>query len=180
MTGIWWILTRVLEVSKICVFIGSYCAKWKYQNWDFDEILLSKLENVWAQNLQRSYVSWQWRMIEKLKRNWLLDLKLTCEISRILTRALGNLKTLCFNGLLVTKVYNVWAKTVQRSYLSWHWKVMQNLKKNWLVLGRAVNFNMTKISIKTVRVSRPFVSCDYEITKQIVYSVSQLLNRLFV
>ena len=28
MTGIWWILTRVLEVSKICTFIGSYCAKY--------------------------------------------------------------------------------------------------------------------------------------------------------
>ena len=28
MTGIWWILTRVLEVSKICTFIGSYCGKY--------------------------------------------------------------------------------------------------------------------------------------------------------
>ena len=40
-----------------------------------------------------------------------------------LTRALESLKNLQFNGLLGTKVYNVWAKTVQRSHLSLHWRV---------------------------------------------------------
>ena len=83
---------------------------WKSQNWDFDGILLSKVENVWAENLQGSYVSWQWRMMQKLKRNWLVSSKLTWGIWRILTRALENLKNLHFNGLLLTKVYNVWAK----------------------------------------------------------------------
>ena len=38
-----------------------------------------------------------------------------------------------FHGLLLSKVYIVWTKKVERSYLSWHWWVMQNLKKNWLV-----------------------------------------------
>ena len=109
---------------------------WKCQNWNFDKILLSKVENVWALNLQWSYVSWQWRMIQKLKRNWLVVLKLTWGTSQILTRALESLKNLCFNWLLVTKVYNVWATKVQRSYLSWHWRVMQILKKNWLVVSK--------------------------------------------
>ena len=81
-------------------------------------------------------MSWQWRMIQKLKRNWLVVLKLTWGTSQILTRALESLKNLCFNWLLVTKVYNVWATKVQRSYLSWHWRVMQNLKKNWLVVWK--------------------------------------------
>ena len=36
-----------------------YQSTWKFQNWDFDGILLSQVENVWAQNLQRSYVPWQ-------------------------------------------------------------------------------------------------------------------------
>ena len=31
---------------------------WKYQNWDFDGILLSKVENAWPKILQRSYVQW--------------------------------------------------------------------------------------------------------------------------
>ena len=53
---------------------------------------------------------WQWRMMQKLKRNWLVSSKLTWRIWRILTRALENLKNLHFNGLLLTKVYNFRAK----------------------------------------------------------------------
>ena len=34
---------------------------------------------------------------------------------QILTGALKNLKNLHFNGLLLTKVYNIWAKKVNRS-----------------------------------------------------------------
>ena len=56
--------------------------------------------------------------------------------SQILTRALESLKTLCFNWLLVTKVYLVWATKVQRSYLSWQWREMQILKKNSLVVWK--------------------------------------------
>ena len=78
-------------------------------------------------------MSWQWRIIQKLKRNWLVVLKLTWT-SQVLTRALESLKNLCFNWLLVTKVYVVWAAKVQRSYFSRHWRDMQILKKNWLVL----------------------------------------------
>ena len=72
---------------------------------------LSKVENVWAENLQESYVSWQWRTMQKLKRNWLVSSKLTWGIWRILTQALENLKNLHFNRLLLTKVY-VWAKKI--------------------------------------------------------------------
>ena len=38
-------------------------------------------------------------------------------ICRILTRELKSLKNSHFNGLLLTKGYNVWAKKVQRSYI---------------------------------------------------------------
>ena len=48
--------------------------------------------------------------LPKLKRNWLVSSKLTWGIWRILTWALENLKNLHFNGLLLNKVYNVWAK----------------------------------------------------------------------
>ena len=49
---------------------------WKCQNSDFDGILLSKVEKVWPQNLQRSYVSWQWT-IQNFTRNWIVISKLT-------------------------------------------------------------------------------------------------------
>ena len=45
----------------------------KTKNWDFDGVLLSKVENVWAQNLHENFVSWQWRMMQNLKRNWLVE-----------------------------------------------------------------------------------------------------------
>ena len=91
----------------------------------------SKLSNVelwWDSFVQsRKYVSWRWRLIKKLKNNWLVILKLTWRTSEILTRALGSLKYLYFNWLLVTKVYIASATKVQRSYLSWHWWVMRIL-----------------------------------------------------
>ena len=33
----------------------------------------------------------------------------------------------------VSKAFNVSAKKFRRNYVSWHWKLMQNLKENWLL-----------------------------------------------
>ena len=59
--------------------------------------------------------------------------KFTWEIWRTWTRVFKSLKYLHFNKPLLT---GVWAKKVQRSYLSWHRRVMQNLMKNWLVVWK--------------------------------------------
>ena len=64
-------------------------------------------------------------MRQNLKRNWLVSSKLTCESWRIFTWALKNVNFLQYNGLLLTKVCNVWAKNVQRRYVWWHWILMQ-------------------------------------------------------
>ena len=46
-------------------------------------------------------------------------------------------EVLHFDGLLLPKSYKVLSKFQKstKSYLSWHWRVMQNLKKNWLVVS---------------------------------------------
>ena len=118
--GIWWILTRALESLK---------------NFHFNVLLLSKVYIVWAKKVQRSYLSWNWRGIQNLERNQLVVSKLTWGIWQILTWALKRLKNFHFNGLLLSKVYIVWVKKVQMSYLSWHWRV-QNFKKNWHVVWK--------------------------------------------
>ena len=41
---------------------------------------------------------------------------------------------LCLDRLLLLKVYQISAKKVQRSCVSWYWRLMQNLKKNWFVV----------------------------------------------
>ena len=48
----------------------------KCKNWVFSWVLLSKVENVWAWNLQGSHVPWEWSMVQNLKgidlsiQNW--------------------------------------------------------------------------------------------------------------
>ena len=80
----------------------------------------------------RIYVSLQWRMMQTLNGNWLVVSKLTWGIWRIFTRVFKSFINLHFNGFLLNKVCNVWSKKVQRIYVSWHWRVMGNLKKKWL------------------------------------------------
>ena len=63
--------------------------------------------------------------MQNWKKNWLVLSKLIWWIWQILTRGLENLKNLHLNGLFLIKVYNVWAKEVQRSYIWWHWRLMQ-------------------------------------------------------
>ena len=71
-----------------------------------------------------------WRKIDL----WIA--KLTWGIWQILTWALESLKKFHFNVLLLSKVYIVWAKKVQRSYLSWNWREIQNLERNQLVISK--------------------------------------------
>ena len=74
--------------------------------------------------------------MQNLKRNWLVVSKLTWGIWQILTRALENLKNFHFNALLLSKVYIAWAKKVQMSYISSHWREIQNLERNLLVVSK--------------------------------------------
>ena len=121
MARIWWNLTRALE---------------SLQNLHFHLLLLCKVFNVWPKKLQRSYLSWHWRMVQNLKRNWLVILKLAWGIWRSFTRALKSLKNFHFNLLLLSKVYIVWAEKVQKSYLSWNWRRIQSFRRNRLVVSK--------------------------------------------
>ena len=52
-----------------------------------------------------------------------------------------------FKELLLSKVYIVWAKKVQRSYLSSSWKGIQNLESNRLVVSKlpsGIRQNLTR------------------------------------
>ena len=105
------------------------------QNLYFDRLLLLKFYKILAKKVQRSYVSWYWRVVQNLKKNQFFVSK----IGWILIRALKSLKKFRFDWSLLCKVYNIWPKKVQRSYISRHWRVMQNLKKNWLVVWKMRN-----------------------------------------
>ena len=121
------------DMKNLANFLQNTC---KCQNWDFDGILLSKVENAWAYDLQGSYVSWYWTIMQNLKRNWLLSSKLTWRTWQILTWALQNLKKVHFKWAAFDQSINVWADKIQTSYVWWHWRLMQNLKEKGLVLTK--------------------------------------------
>ena len=111
----------------------SDCSRKISPNLYFDRFL--KVYKILAKKVQRSYVAWPWRLMQNLKKNWSVVSKMT-RIWWNLTQALKSLNCLHFHLFLLCKLFNVWPKKVQRSYLSWHWRVMQNLKKNWLVVWK--------------------------------------------
>ena len=48
----------------------------------------------------------------------------------------GQSENLHFDVLLLLIAYKVLAKNVHKGYLSWHWKVIQTLKKNSLFVWK--------------------------------------------
>ena len=105
------------KVSKIFTLIGSFWAKY----------ILFELKNYRGVIFHETEEGYRiWRGIHLSFKNW------HKEFDRFWPER-SSLKDFHFNGLLLSKVYIVWTKKVERSYLSWYWRVIQNLKKNWLV-----------------------------------------------
>ena len=112
--GIWQIFTRAIEISKL--------AYW------WDPLIQSK-KSVSLKFREKLCVMTIWRMMQNLERNWLVISKFTRRIWWILTRGPENLNNFNFDVLLLSKVYIVWGKKVQRSYISWNWREIQNLER---------------------------------------------------
>ena len=169
------------KVSKICTFIGSYCAKYlkfdlkKYRGVIFHDneewCKIWRKTDLWFGKWNEEYGKsspeyfkisklgvWWGPLIQSRKRMSLKFTKELCVMTmkndakfeeesicrfkidmrnwQILTRALESLKHFHFNVLLLSKLYIVWAKKVQRSYLSWNWRGIQNLERNRLVVSK--------------------------------------------
>ena len=97
-----------LKVSKIFTLMGSFWTKYI----------------VWAKKVYTEELSFI-----KMKRDTKFGEESTCGFMawQVLTWALESFTNFHFNGLLLSKVYIVQAKKVQRSYLSWNWRGIQNL-----------------------------------------------------
>ena len=93
---------------------------WKSKIWNFYWVLLSKVENVWAQNLDRNFASWEWRILQNLMRTWLVNSKLIWRIWWILNRALENLKIWTLMSCFWPKYIMIKLKKVHRSYVWLH------------------------------------------------------------
>ena len=125
--------TFLAETHQSTKFQTFDCSSEISPNLYIDRLLLLKVYKMSAKKVQRSDVSWYWRVVQNLKKNSFFVSKMR-RIWWILVLALKSLKNMHFDWSLLCKVYNVWPKKVQRSYISWHWRVMQSLKKK-LTLG---------------------------------------------
>ena len=172
--------------------VKFYLSSRKSEILHFEGLLLSKACTVSAKKVQKSYPAWHWRVMQSLKKNWLVlskwhkefgnfspnhlkvwqvhfeglflskvqsfelkqfrgvifhdteqwcririnfDLvvsKLAWRIEWTFIKAYKCLKIFTLMGFFCRK-HNVSARKFQRNYVSWHWKVMHNVKENWLV-----------------------------------------------
>ena len=71
-----------------------------------------------------------WREIDLSVQNWYE------EFDKFWPKHLKNSKNYTLMGWFWRKYIMFELKKVQRSYLWWHWRLVQNLKENWLVLSK--------------------------------------------
>ena len=98
-------LSRGLK-NDIKNLVNFHVTSWKSENLQFDGLLLSKAYKVLDEKVQKSYVSWHWRVMQSLKKNWLLVPKMAWGIYWILMRAVASLKifTLIYRGAVLWKM----------------------------------------------------------------------------
>ena len=116
--GIWWILTRpTTQKSKNFTSMGYFCPKYmSFEPKKYRGVIFHDTEQwckIWI-TLTLRFQKWHEELGE-----------LSLEHSKS--------EKLYIDGLFLSKAYNVSARKFQRNYVSWHWRVMQNLKENWLV-----------------------------------------------
>ena len=106
--GIWWILLQTVAL-KICTLLYYFC--WK----DIMFELKKKIQRSYCHNTQEWCTIW--RGTDLCFEKWHEELY-----------EFWKYQNLHFSGLFLTKVYNVWAKKVQKSYVWLYWRSMQTLK----------------------------------------------------
>ena len=110
-------LTRGLK-NDIKNLVNFHASSQKSENLHFDGLLLSKVYKVLVEKVQKSYISWHWRMMQSLKKKWLLVPKMTWGIWWILMRAVASLKICTIMCYCCQKYIMFEPKKVQRSYVS--------------------------------------------------------------
>ena len=142
-----WKLTCGFKNDKGFVYFS--CEQLKVWKFAFDGFVSTKGSKDLDEKVQKSYLSWHWRVKQSLKKNWLFVSKMTCTSWVNCNVSSGKSENLHFHVLLLSLAYKDSAKKLQKSYLSWHWRVIQTLKKNyffvwkmtseiWWILTRAV------------------------------------------
>ena len=109
--------------------------KWTTGKYFFNVLSLSKLYIICANKLQRSYISWHWKVCKTFRETDLLFQNWHKEFDQFWEPSTQKSQKCSLDGFYLSKVYIGWPKKILRCF-SWHWRVMQNLKKSWVVFWR--------------------------------------------
>ena len=136
-------LKHYLQIYLTLLSTDLWFGKWheEYGKFSPEHLKVSKL-GFWWDPLIQSWKSMSLKSTEELsvmtmKNGAKFEKELTCHF-KVDMRNLMNFdlstwksrKKFHFNRLLLSKVYILWAKHVQRNYLSWSWRGIQNLERN--------------------------------------------------
>ena len=141
------------------------------ENLYFDGLLQSKAFKVLGEKANKSYVSWHWRVMQSLKKNWLLVPKMTWRTWWTLMWAVASLK-ICTLMCYLSIAYKVSAKKVHQSYLSWHWRAIQTLKKNWLFVWK-MTWGIWWILTQAVENLKTCTFMDYVCWKHVMFEIKK-------
>ena len=96
---IWWNFTWAVKSMKFCTLTGSFCPNHiKFQ----------------LKKVQRSYLSWHWRVMQSLKKNWLVVSNMTQGICWIFTEPLRSLKISFRLALFVQSIQGLSYKNTEK------------------------------------------------------------------
>ena len=111
---------QAVENLKICNLMGSTSPK-------HIKIKMKKYRRVMSRDTDKLLKVW--RKTDSWFRNDMRNL-VNFNVSS------GKSKKLHFYVPLLSTAYKVLTKKVQKNYLSWHWRLIQILKKNWLFVWK--------------------------------------------
>ena len=107
--------------------------------WELTKFLMSYLKPQvsFSLTLHHSSMSWEMNLLYFFSWNFIWFLKREpTKVQKTLDCSGEISPNLNFDRFLLLKVYEISAKKVQKSYVSWYWRVVQNLNKNQFLVSK--------------------------------------------
>ena len=154
--------------------VNFHASRQKSENLHFDWILLSTTYKDLDEKIQKSYVSWHEcpKFEEKLTLGSKNDMRNLVNFNV----TSGKSESLHFDVLLFSRAYKVSAKKVQKNYLSWHWKKIQTLKKNWLFVWKMTWENWWTLT-RSMESLKIFTLMGYFCRKYVMFQLKKYMQR---
>ena len=115
----------------------------KSENLQFDVLLLSIANKVSAKKVQKNYLSQHWKMIQTLKKKRTFSLKNEMRNLVNFNANSGISENLHFDGLILSKVFSVWANKNTEEFCCEKWLMVSKRTQGvWWIFRQVVVSNV--------------------------------------